>query len=117
MARPREFSDDDVVNAAMELFWLKGYEATSTQDLCEHTGLGRGSLYNAFGSKHELYTQALRRYAEVGFQAQVEILGRPGTAKDRLRAFMNKVIDCDLADPDHRGCLSVNAKSSGIAVP
>lgn len=109
MGRPREFSDTDAINAAMEVFWSKGYEATSTQDLCQRTGLGRGSLYNAFGSKHQLYKEALCRYAEVGFQSQLEILEQPGSTRDRLRALMTWVIDTDLSDPDHRGCLAINA--------
>ena len=109
MARPREFSDADAVTAAMETFWSKGYEATSTQDLCERTGLGRGSLYNAFGSKHALYTEALQRYAEVGFAAQLRILAEPGSPRERIRALMHRVIADDLADPEHRGCLAVNA--------
>lgn len=93
----------------MEVFWSKGYEATSTEDLCACTGLGRGSLYNAYGSKHGLYERALRRYAELGFGGQRTILEGPGTAKDRLRALMLAVIDTDLADPDRRGCLAINA--------
>ncbi|MEJ2855385.1 MULTISPECIES: TetR/AcrR family transcriptional regulator [unclassified Saccharothrix] len=109
MGRPREFDDAAVVDAAMEVFWSKGYESTSTEDLCARTGLGRGSLYNAFGSKHGLYQRALRRYAEVGFGAQAEILDGPGGVKQRLRALMVAVIDTDLGDPSKRGCLAVNA--------
>ncbi|NUT92108.1 MAG: TetR/AcrR family transcriptional regulator [Saccharothrix sp.] len=109
MGRPREFDDAAVVDAAMEVFWSKGYESTSTEDLCARTGLGRGSLYNAFGSKHGLYERALRRYAEVGFGAQAEILDGPGGVKQRLRALMVAVIDTDLDDPSKRGCLAVNA--------
>ncbi|WP_309114564.1 TetR/AcrR family transcriptional regulator [Saccharothrix sp.] len=109
MGRPREFDDAAVVDAAMEVFWSKGYESTSTEDLCVRTGLGRGSLYNAFGSKHGLYERVLRRYAEVGFGLQAEILDGPGTVKERLRALMIDVIDTDLGDPAKRGCLAVNA--------
>ncbi|CAL9375990.1 HTH-type transcriptional repressor ComR [Actinosynnema sp. ALI-1.44] len=109
VGRPREFDDAAVVDAAMDVFWSKGYESTSTEDLCARTGLGRGSLYNAFGSKHGLYERVLRRYAEVGFGAQAEILGRPGPVKGRLRALMVAVIDADLGDPVKRGCLAVNA--------
>ncbi|MFI9814358.1 TetR/AcrR family transcriptional regulator [Saccharothrix variisporea] len=109
MGRPREFDDAAVVDAAMEVFWSKGYESTSTEDLCARTGLGRGSLYNAYGSKHGLYERALRRYAEVGFSAQAEILNGPGGVKQRLRALMVAVIDTDLGDPVKRGCLAVNA--------
>ncbi|MFI7127392.1 TetR/AcrR family transcriptional regulator [Nonomuraea sp. NPDC050153] len=115
MGRPREFSDQAVVDAAMEVFWEKGYEATSTQDLCERTGLGRGSLYNAFGSKHRLYEEAIRRYAETRAEAQLAMLAEPGSVRERLRDLMLGVIDADMADPGRRGCLALNAatESSG----
>ncbi|PZG14754.1 TetR/AcrR family transcriptional regulator [Nonomuraea aridisoli] len=115
MGRPREFSHEAVVDAAMEVFWEKGYEAASTYDLCARTGLGRGSLYNAFGSKHRLYEAAIRRYADTWAQAQLEMLDRPGPVKDRLRELMLGVIDADMNDPGRRGCLALNAatESSG----
>jgi AcrR family transcriptional regulator len=109
VGRPREFSAGAVVDAAMELFWEKGYEATTTQDLCERTGLGRGSLYNAFGSKHRLYEEAVRRYAETWAARQLASLARPGPVKGRLRELMVDVVDADLADPGRRGCLALNA--------
>lgn len=93
----------------MDLFWEKGYEATTTQDLCERTGLGRGSLYNAFGSKHRLYEESVRRYAETWAVAQLAELAKPGPARERLRRMMVGVIDADLADPRRRGCLALNA--------
>ena len=109
MGRPREFDDAQAVSAAMRTFWAKGYEATSTQDLCEATGLGRGSLYNAFGGKQQLYEAALRHYADVEFQPVLDILDRPGPVKDRLRELMTWLIDADLQDPDRRGCLAINS--------
>jgi len=110
MGRPREFSDTGVVDAAMQVFWEQGYEATSTQDLCERTGLGRGSLYNAFGSKHRLYQEAIRRYAETFAAAQLAMLDTDGgPVRERLRNLMLGVIDADLADPGRRGCLALNA--------
>jgi TetR/AcrR family transcriptional regulator, transcriptional repressor for nem operon len=109
MGRPREFSDTAVVDAAMEVFWEKGYEATTTQDLCERTGLGRGSLYNAFGSKHRLYEESVRRYAETWAARQLATLTEPGNARERLRRLMIGVIDADLDDPGRRGCLALNA--------
>ncbi|MBW4717989.1 TetR/AcrR family transcriptional regulator [Saccharothrix obliqua] len=111
MGRPRKFDEEVAVEAALEVFWAKGFEATSTEDLCARTGLGRGSLYNTFRSKANLYQQALRRYAELGHAAQAEILHGPGSAKERLRALLTAVIDHDLNDPEHRGCLAVNAAS------
>ncbi|MFG1688972.1 TetR/AcrR family transcriptional regulator [Nonomuraea sp. NPDC049269] len=117
MGRPREYSDQAVLDAAMEVFWEKGYEAATTQDLCERTGLGRGSLYNAFGSKHRLYEEAIRRYAATRADAQLGMLADPeaGSVRERLREMMLGVIDADLADPGRRGCLALNAatESSG----
>lgn len=62
MARPREFDTDTAVRAALYVFWRKGYAATTMKDLEQATGMGRMSLYNAFGSKEELFLAALERY-------------------------------------------------------
>lgn len=107
--RPREFELDAVLESAMEVFWTKGYSATSTAELCEATGLGRGSLYNTFGSKQDLYEAALARYADRGVVLQVEILQQAGSAKGKLRNLMEWVIETDLSDPRHRGCMTINA--------
>ena len=64
VARPREFEESAVLDAAMHLFWRSGYAATSVADLCKATGLGAGSLYAAYGDKRGLFIAALRRYAE-----------------------------------------------------
>lgn len=109
MARPREFDNDEVLDGAMDVFWSKGYAASSARDLCEGTGLGRGSLYNAFKSKHHLYEEVLLRYYERGIEAQVGILEKPGPAKERLRELMTRMIDIDFEDPERRGCLAINA--------
>jgi AcrR family transcriptional regulator len=108
-ARPREFKDTTVIDAAMEVFWEHGFEGSSTEKLCERTGLGRGSLYNAFGSKHALYEKALERYQELGIEIQVEVLEQSGPVKDRLRALMVWGIDQDFDGEKRRGCLSINA--------
>jgi len=59
MGRPREFDEERVLDAVMETFWCQGYEGTSTQDLVDATGLGRGSLYAAYANKDGLFEQAL----------------------------------------------------------
>ncbi|MFT4266698.1 MAG: TetR/AcrR family transcriptional regulator [Xenophilus sp.] len=103
--RPKEYDDTAVVDAAMDVFWTNGYEASSTQALCERTGLGRGSLYHAFGSKQKLYEQALRRYQELGIQAQTAILNGPGSIKERLRGLLDWGVSANLEKPD-RGCMA-----------
>lgn len=62
MARTRGFDTEVAVSRAMELFWMRGYEATSLRDLTQHLGIGQGSLYAAFGDKQGLYRAALEHY-------------------------------------------------------
>src|SRR5579884_3494772 len=69
LGRPREFNVDVVLNAAMNQFWERGYHATSLTDLTTATGLHRGSLYGAFGDKHQLFLAALRRYSRMSLTA------------------------------------------------
>jgi len=107
--RPREFDDTTVIEAAMDVFCSNGYEGSSAQELCERTGLGRGSLYHAFGSKHKLYELALRRYQELGIEAQAQILNGPGSVKERLRALMQWGVDGDLGPSRGRGCMALFA--------
>ncbi|MFI7277360.1 TetR/AcrR family transcriptional regulator [Streptomyces sp. NPDC049879] len=111
MARSRGFDIDLVLDAAMGAFWDRGYAETSAQDLVDGTGLGRGSLYNAFGSKHGLFEAALRRYDEqtsAPTMRRLEDEGRP--AMERLREFLESVVREETAPtPGRRGCLVVNS--------
>ncbi|MFK0291559.1 TetR/AcrR family transcriptional regulator [Streptomyces sp. NPDC090442] len=110
MARPRKFDEGRAVDAAMEAFWAAGYEATSTQDLCEATGLGRSSIYNTFKSKHDLFERALSRYMERKNAELTELLDDDTrTARQRLRALLQRIIDEEFTHhADGRGCLVVN---------
>lgn len=107
IGRPKEYDEAAVINAAMDVFWENGYEASSTQVLCERTGLGKGSLYHAFGSKQKLYEQALAHYQELGITAQTQILNGPGTAKQRLQALMQWGIEGDMDASQPRGCMAM----------
>ncbi|MCI2422038.1 TetR/AcrR family transcriptional regulator [Saccharopolyspora sp. K220] len=109
MARPRKFDDARVIDAAMDVFWRRGYEATSTRDLSVHTELGPSSLYNAFGDKRQLYLKALRQYYETGTVEQIEILRGAGPVKDRLRQLLATAIDIDLSGTQRPGCFAINA--------
>jgi TetR/AcrR family transcriptional repressor of nem operon len=109
MARPKQFDPEIAVDQAMEVFWRKGYAATTPQDLVDALGIGKGSLYNAFGSKHGLFERALRRYRDTQTAALVAMLEQPGPVKERLGAALRALAEMDLADPDRRGCLAVNS--------
>ncbi|WP_426577255.1 TetR/AcrR family transcriptional regulator [Xenorhabdus stockiae] len=106
--RPKEFDLDVIAKAAMHVFWLRGYAGTSIQDLVEGTGLGRGSLYNAFGSKHGLYEFSLRYYYEMT-SSNVELLAKEGSVKDLIQKLLMKIVLEELNDTENLGCMVANA--------
>ncbi|MQY06721.1 TetR/AcrR family transcriptional regulator [Actinomadura macrotermitis] len=109
MGRAKQFDPDVAVERAMQVFWRKGYGATSPQDLVDALGIGKGSLYNAFGSKHALFELALRRYRDEQAVQLIELLERPGPVPVRLREALELLVRMDLDDPDRKGCMAVNA--------
>lgn len=108
MARTREFDTEAVVDSAMEVFWSRGFEATSVQDLVAATGIGRGSLYAAFGSKEGLYQAALTRYAAASSARMAARLDRDEPVRLVLRDLLLALVDETLDDPGRRGCLVTN---------
>ncbi|MEV5876113.1 TetR family transcriptional regulator [Streptomyces sp. NPDC052101] len=109
MARTKEFDPDAALQAALELFWRRGYEATSMADLVEHLGIGRASLYATFGSKHELYLRALDRYGQTHNPLLTRELSRPGPVLPAVRAVVRRFAAEAAADPTReQGCLIVN---------
>ena len=107
MARPREFDLDQVLDSATRVFWARGYEHTSVDQLCDATGLGRSSLYGAFRHKRGLYVQALARYEE-GSVARIRaaLEGRP--VREGLARFLAGLVDAIVAGPGRRGCFIGN---------
>lgn len=108
MARPREFDEETVLDAAVQRFWDSGFEATSVKDLTAETGLTAASLYNAFGDKRALYRLALDRYIETSIGARI---GRSEALPPRaaITAFFADVLRRSLTDRQHKGCMIVNA--------
>ncbi|TDE53588.1 TetR family transcriptional regulator [Nonomuraea mesophila] len=106
MARSKEFDPDVALQGALELFWERGYEATSMADLVEHLGVARASIYATFGGKRELYLRALERY--LGQRDIVGPLSQPGPALPAIRAFLDAYVAECLADELRRGCMVVN---------
>ena len=116
MGRPREFDVDEAVDRAMQLFWSRGFEATSTEDLVQGVGIARGSLYKAFGSKEALYALALQRYCSRHAADLVQVLDEATEVRPALRAVLLALVEADLADPE-RGCLLVNAATERSGHP
>ncbi len=106
VGRPREFDEETVLEAAMDAFWRQGYEATSMTDLCAATGLHKGSLYQAFGDKHQLYMRSLRHYTEQLFKEVASSAYLFDSPLENLRALLHKVVASCVAD---QGCLAVNS--------
>ena len=98
MARTKEFDPDAALRAALELFWERGYEATSMADLVERLGIGRASLYATFGGKHELYLKALNLYLRTQDPDPVELLSRPGPVLPAVRALLEKYVEETIQD-------------------
>jgi TetR/AcrR family transcriptional repressor of nem operon len=88
VARTKQFDPDAALQSALELFWQRGYEATSMADLEEHLGIGRASIYATFGNKHELYLKALDRYLENS--DPLRELSQPGPALAAVRAVVRR---------------------------
>lgn len=108
MARTKEFDPDAALQAALELFWRQGYEATSMAELVEHLGIARASIYATFGSKHDLYLKAFDRYLQNADPDIVAGLSQPGPALPAVRALIWRYAHESIADEQRRGCLVVN---------
>jgi TetR/AcrR family transcriptional regulator, transcriptional repressor for nem operon len=108
MARPREFDQEAVLDAATECFWRRGYEATSVKDLIEHTGITAASLYNAFGDKRALFQTALDHYVEKSVSERIKRYERLAP-RDAIKGFFDEIIRRSLNDRDHKGCMLVNS--------
>lgn len=108
MGRPREFDPETVLDKAMNVFWAKGYEATSLDDLCEATGLGRSSLYAAFGDKRTLYLEALGHYESAACERISAALGCAESPLAGVAEFVDRVISDIVSGPGRRGCFIGN---------
>lgn len=109
MARPKEFDPEVALDRAMNLFWEQGYQATSMQDLVDCMGINRGSLYDTFGNKEQLFLKAVDRYCDQQTAGVVDQLSQPGEPKEILRGFFEGVIEHCTAEGPKRGCFLTNA--------
>jgi len=109
MARPRTFEEATALDAAMNCFWQRGYEATSVRDLASAMEIGGTSLYNAFGDKRTLFVRALERYMDGATRERIARLEQTLPPKQAIRRFIGDIIECSVNDRDRRGCFLINS--------
>lgn len=120
MARPRAFDEKQVLSAVRDQFWDAGYAATSLEDLMQVSGLGKGSLYAAFGDKRQLFLRALQSYTDDSHRDLRKILADAPRAVDALRMLLEAPIgdQTGAGAGARRGCLMANSTSElGSADP
>lgn len=109
MPRPKEFDVDLALQRALEVFWQKGYEATSMQDLVDAMGIQRASLYGTFGDKRSLYLRALDSYQAKAFEEMRERLETATSPRDALVDLLLGAAGIACSRSGRKGCFCVNA--------
>jgi TetR/AcrR family transcriptional regulator, transcriptional repressor for nem operon len=115
VARPREFNEQEVLSRALSAFWARGYDATSVEHLVEATGLGRASLYGAFGDKEQLFRRVVSHYLDCS-RSEKDRLTAGLSARHALEAFILSRIHV-AASENPPGCFLQMAATSGTSPP
>lgn len=109
MPRVKKFDEQDILERAMQLFWEKGFSATSIQDLVTRLGVNRASLYDTYGGKDELFKKSFKFYRKNNTESLREFLSNQPDVKEGLKLLFDKAIDESINDPARKGCFVVNA--------
>ncbi|WP_316784643.1 TetR/AcrR family transcriptional regulator [Pedobacter frigiditerrae] len=110
MARTKDFDENEVLTKAIQLFWHKGYNATSMQDLVDALGISRSSLYDTYSDKHTLFLKALESYQLAGNAKINEIINQSTSAKETVIKLMELATNDLVGDKQQKGCFLVNAE-------
>lgn len=108
MARTKDFDEADVLTKAIRLFWQKGYNGTSMQDLVDALGISRSSLYDTFGDKRKLYLKALESYKQTEAANRAKIFDKSIPARTAIRHLLDFIILDQISDKQHKGCFLIN---------
>lgn len=114
MAGVRQFDEDRTLDLAMNVFWQKGLSATSMQDLAEATGVLRGSLYNAYQGKEQLFLKVFERYRQRMTASMEQALAEP-SIRIALEDFFGFIIGSMIEGTPTRGCLTTKTAVDGIS--
>jgi TetR/AcrR family transcriptional repressor of nem operon len=110
MARTKDFDENEVLGKAIDIFWRKGYNATSMQDLVDGLDISRSSLYDTYGDKHTLFIKALESYQNKNSGRVCAIINSAAPAKETIKKLLEFIIAELLDDQEHKGCFMVNAE-------
>ena len=108
MPRVKLFNENDILYKAMELFWKKGYYDTSVQDMVSSLGISRGSMYDTFGNKKNIFDKSLSLYCSINEESTKEFLENEKNVKEGLINIFDRFIENSVNDITHKGCFVVN---------
>ncbi len=115
LGRPRSFDPDQALQAALALFWAKGYDGTSIKDLSEAMGINGPSLYAAFGDKRRLFLDTIDRYANDGGCAPLVAFEAEADIEAAVHAFMVAAIDYATShDSGVKGCFLSSCVATSV---
>jgi len=114
MPRSKTFDKQIVLNSAMQLFWKKGFHATSMQDLVDHLGVNRASLYSTYGDKEQLFAKALLNYEEQSRRGMSCYFENQPSIKAGFKKLFTDAVKDSVADKDRKGCFAVNTTAELI---
>ena len=103
--RPRSFDEAEALEKATQVYWSKGYDGVTIDDLVEGMGVGRPSLYAIFGDKRALFLRVLKAYAEKKGARAAKALLSPRTLRDSLIGFLKHAVESATEKGSSRGCL------------
>lgn len=115
MARVKAFDEKDVLDKALQIFWCKGYNGTSMQDLIDGLGISRSSLYDTYGDKRALFLGAIHKYRKEQSKALVAVIDNSENIFDTIREMFDYTIKTILADKQQKGCFMVNTTIENAA--
>jgi TetR/AcrR family transcriptional repressor of nem operon len=110
MARTKDFDENEVLNKAIAIFWHKGYNGTSMQDLVDGLGISRSSLYDTYSDKHTLFIKALESYQSENSGKVCAIITKTISAKETIKKLLEFIAGELLGDQKHKGCFMLNAE-------
>nr|WP_299170584.1 TetR/AcrR family transcriptional regulator [uncultured Allomuricauda sp.] len=114
MPRTKQFNEEEILIKAMELFWEKGFHATSIQDLVSHLSINRASLYDTFGGKEELFNKAFTHYRNVSQNMLRTLFDNENSVREGFLKLFDKAIEESIEDSCRKGCFVVNTTTELI---